>query len=917
MLGLTLRSEFRGRRLKGTAIELTNENNTGATQVSAQDFLAITYPTADVVTAMDAVGPGHGQPVVLIGERGQGKSHLLAALYHAFTSPKETSQWLADWGARLSQPKISEIKFRAPTHVISESLHRQNYKFLWDLIFERHPHGNYIRGKWEAQGDKRTDIPGDKLLLELFKHTPTALVFDEFQTWYDGLTNENEKKIPFQNWAFNFIQILSEIAKEHPELLVLVVSVRTGNTEAYRQIHRVNPRLVDFKGPNARRDRLRLLLHRLFDNRMQVPSQQIETTIAAHVSEHLRLADVAPAEHQRLRSEFADAWPFSPQLMTLLEDQVLIATQAQDTRDLIRILADLYKSWGDTSPVITAADFRVDDEKSGIAALLDSVSNQHHASLREKSQRNLSAVADAVKDPAKTVPHLAEIVGSLWLRSLAIRNAGAEPHELQVDITRAHKVDDNAFSAELATIVENSFNIHQEGARLVFREEENPQARLIANARNDKLFADGTDKQQLAREVRYVIGGTEDVAKAYRVVVLGASWAADPWDGVDENDRPVRWDERIPLLVVPEPLDKIDAKLGPWLKDHLQSRRNAVRFLLPRDGSDNLFHDRDLLVLARAVTLADKWKAQNPEFKKLHAKYERELRDILKRRFDRFAILNTWNFQNPSQCTFQVEGHKAEGSSIPDTVDGLIAKNLFVSEDFDSLVLEAAKQNESVGKLLRELQEPRPGGDDCIPWLGEPSMKEKMIRLCARGQIAINLRGMEYLQVKAGEDEESAWKRMRGKLGSGKHLDETYILLPQAVPHAEGVSPIPPQGSGVPSTGSIGGQPPAVPQPTHSGGNAEATAGATGTNPPPAIPAGGIFGGNHGASPAVRPLSTGGATSALNLLGKMEAWGITTGTRVQDVQLKVAALTGAQLNDLLKKLPDGITYDLTLNKEEK
>jgi len=240
-----------------------------------------------------------------------------------------------------------------------------------------------------------------------------------------------------------------------------------------------------------------------------------------------------------------------------------------------------------------------------------------------------------------------------------------------------------------------------------------------------------------------------------------------------------------------------------------------------------------------------------------------------------------------------------------------------VSEDFDSLVLEAAKQNESVGKLLRELQEPRPGGDDCIPWLGEPSMKEKMIRLCARGQIAINLRGMEYLQVKAGEDEESAWKRMRGKLGSGKHLDETYILLPQAVPHAEGVSPIPPQGSGVPSTGSIGGQPPAVPQPTHSGGNAEATAGATGTNPPPAIPAGGIFGGNHGASPAVRPLSTGGATSALNLLGKMEAWGITTGTRVQDVQLKVAALTGAQLNDLLKKLPDGITYDLTLNKEEK
>ena len=53
------------------------------------------------------------------------------------------------------------------------------------------------------------------------------------------------------------------------------------------------------------------------------------------------------------------------------------------------------------------------------------------------------------------------------------------------------------------------------------------------------------------------------------------------------------------------------------------------------------------------------------------------------------------------------------------------------------------------------------------------------------------------------------------------------------------------------------------------------------------------------------------------LLGKVESWGITTGTQVQDVQLKVANLTGAQLNELLKKLPDGITYELTLNKEEK
>ena len=90
-----------------------------------------------------------------------------------------------------------------------------------------------------GHGRGQTDIPSDKLMLELLQHTPTMLFLDEFQTWYDGLTNT--KQYPWKHWAYNFIQILSEIAKEHPELLVLVISVRNGDSDAYQQVHRVNP----------------------------------------------------------------------------------------------------------------------------------------------------------------------------------------------------------------------------------------------------------------------------------------------------------------------------------------------------------------------------------------------------------------------------------------------------------------------------------------------------------------------------------------------------------------------------------------------------------------------------------------------------------------------------------------------------
>ncbi len=911
MLGLTLREEFRGKRLKGTAIELSNDQQTGATQIAAEQFLEITYPTHDLLKGIEAVGPNQGRPVVVIGDRGLGKSHLMAALYHAVTDPTSTGAWLRQWAARLADPNIGIIALRDGMHVIGESLHRQRYKFLWDVLFDNHPHGSFIKGKWEGQGTSKTEIPSDKLIMELLERKPTMLLLDEFQTWYDGLTNT--KQYPWKHWAFNFIQILSEIAKERPDLLVLVISVRNGSSDAYQQVHRVNPVAIDFKaGGSAERiqqDRRRMLLHRLFDNRLQIASGTIEALVAQHVSESFRLLDVPPAEQERKRQEFTESWPYAPHLLRLLEEQVLIATDAQETRDLIRVLANLFKSRGENAPLLTAADFRLDDDSSGIGALLEAVANQHHRTLREKAQQNIISVTEARHDHARVTPHLQEIVGALWLRSIAVGNlAGAEPAMLQLDITRNKPVDDNAFQVELATIVENSFNIHHEGAKLLFREEENPRAKVIAYARNDKLFADGADQAQLAKQVRYVIAGSDEVAKTFRVIALPKNWANDPWTLLDEVEHPDRWDDRLPILVLPEEPEKLDATLGRWLKEQLQKRRNTVRFLLPRAGSTNAFLDRELLILARAEMKAQEWGSQNPEYRKLHKEFESTLRDNLKKRFDRFAVLSRWNFADPAQCKFSVERLDKQGSQIPEAIEEALTSDLFVPEDFEELVIEFANNNEAVGKLLRELQEPRPAGQDCIPWLGETAMKERLLRLCARGKIALNVRGMEYLQTHLGEDEDTAWRRLRPKLSlTGRHLDDVFVMLPSAVSVTGGAAQSPP-----PTTvegGLFGGDGTAVPTaPTPPMPGCDGTSSIT--NPAP----GGIFGGGGPTAPSRIPL-TNPATSPLNLIGRIESWGIGPATRVADVSIKVSAATGAQLKELLRKLPDGMTFELNLEKE--
>ena len=80
---------------------------------------------------------------------------------------------------------------------------------------------------------------------------------------------------------------------------------------------------------------------------------------------------------------------------------------------------------------------------------------------------------------------------------------------------------------------------------------------------------------------------------------------------------------------------------------------------------------------------------------------------------------------------------------------------------------------------------------------------------------------------------------------------------------------------------------------------------------------GGIFGGGGTTAGAKSRVALGNpATSPLNLIGKLEGWGIGPATQVTEVSIKVSAATGAQLKELLKKLPDGMTYELNLEKDD-
>ena len=227
--------------MRGTAIELSNRQNTGwAQSQNASAILEITYPSSDVRRALEAVSTSSsGKPVVIMGQRGSGKSHIMALIHYAFESPEAVEEWAANWGNRLTLPNLAGLQLQRGFRAISETLSNAEFPVLWDVLFERHPRGAYYRGRFEQSGGV---VPSKSFFKTCFDEQKTALILDELQTWYDGLHNEpGPEGKKYLQWAFNFIQILSEIADARPDIFSLIVSVRDNTTDAFKQIHRVGP----------------------------------------------------------------------------------------------------------------------------------------------------------------------------------------------------------------------------------------------------------------------------------------------------------------------------------------------------------------------------------------------------------------------------------------------------------------------------------------------------------------------------------------------------------------------------------------------------------------------------------------------------------------------------------------------------
>jgi hypothetical protein len=278
----------------------------------------------------------------------------------------------------------------------------------------------------------------------------------------------------------------------------------------------------------------------------------------------------------------------------------------------------------------------------------------------------------------------------------------------------------------------------------------------------------------------------------------------------------------------------------------------------------------------------------------------------LKDRFDRYAILHVWDFQNPSQCTFHVEPHKGSGGGIPAAVEKHIRANFFAPEDFETFIVAAATRGETMKLVLALLRgEPLPG-KEAIPYLGQSQVLEEVLAVASRDKIALNVGGTWFCR-EASESEDVALLRLRQKAWrTGNDLYLIKLGLPNQVggggvvvpPPGNGPVVTPPGGTGPTAVVPLGGNGPTVVTPppvTTPGGQTPVITPPPGTDPP-VVP-----------NPVIRKSL--GAKSGMNFLGDLEKWGYPDSQKTMQVVLTITDLTVKELRDLCTKLPNKIKPD--------
>ncbi len=303
---------------------------------------------------------------------GGGKSHTLAALYHAARDRQALS--IVPEGATLPDPGPVRVavfdgeKYDVEGRVVDGQVTRT----MWGMLAAQL--GNYSLVEYH---DQKRIAPGGDVIAQLLGSQPTLLLLDEVLKYLERVLAEKVEDSTLGRQAQDFLQSLSvEVARSSNAVLVysLQASVHEalGNEALLSMLNHLTSRVDAKREPVVGDEILPVLRRRLLAEPPEPAVAQAAAEAYAGVIAQMQAAyavdEVArrEAEDDRLalRDRIAAAYPFHPALIDIMRERWASLPDFQRTRGALRFLSVcLYTLKRDNraGPLLGPGDIPIDD----------------------------------------------------------------------------------------------------------------------------------------------------------------------------------------------------------------------------------------------------------------------------------------------------------------------------------------------------------------------------------------------------------------------------------------------------------------------------------------------------------------------------------------------------------------------------
>jgi len=461
-----------------------------------QEFLKITYPSSAIKRSLERIdeklsGKSNQGGFLLVGPYGSGKSHTLITLYHLFNNPSLARDWGGRWKIDFELPEKSRS--------VIVSTRRYDVDRLWEPIFE-------LLGRENLLSEVKRFPTTDQIEGMLGDDT-VAIFIDEIENWYGAFDPEKQAHLIEQNETF--LEHLLEVAADPTKKLLVFITFLEEKRGLKEIFNRTKPVRIDV---SPIEDREKVILHRLFEDIEKVDENKVGTVTEEYINayaEPIKIDDVQSYKRRMMKT-----YPFHPLLLDTLFQIYEAATERQDVRGMLNVLADAVKDSYEKKDLILASDV---DENAFRGIDLK---------LFEKYEFDLERVKD--------IGFAKEILKIILIFTLNEKTHGATESDILLSIfspTEGHTL--NSILMDIENIYGKPHYLHRENGVYLFKHELNIYALL--EKERDKITEEDV-KKKIAEIVkkdifdnRVFIFGFDEIPdhNKVKIVVLLESWGVN------------------------------------------------------------------------------------------------------------------------------------------------------------------------------------------------------------------------------------------------------------------------------------------------------------------------------------------------------------------------------------------------------